>query len=102
VHVAPVGRYTANAFGLHDMIGNVWEWTADCYIAPYPSGHEDASPVGADGPCERRSVRGGSWITRMSRNTVTFRGRDPESAVLSYFGFRVAQDLGPPEPAGSR
>jgi len=94
VRVAPVGRFAPNGFGLHDMLGNVWEWTADCYVVPYPAEPDDGSPVqSAAQACERRSVRGGSWITRISRNRVTFRGRDPADAVLSYFGFRVARDL---------
>jgi formylglycine-generating enzyme required for sulfatase activity len=91
--VAPVGSYPPNAFGLHDMLGNVWEWTADCYVAPYPATPVDGSAIEVDGRCERRAVRGGSWITRITRNRVTFRGRDPEDARYSYFGFRVARDL---------
>jgi len=91
---APVGSFRPNAFGLHDMIGNVWEWTADCYQAPYPATPVDGSAVqSATGSCERRSVRGGSWITRPSRQRVSFRGRDPADARYSFFGFRVARDL---------
>ncbi|KAA0207991.1 MAG: formylglycine-generating enzyme family protein [Proteobacteria bacterium] len=91
---APVGRFLPNAFGLHDMIGNVWEWTADCYQAPYPPAPVDGSPVqAAQGDCERRAVRGGSWVTRPSRQRASFRGRDPVDARYSFFGFRVAADL---------
>ncbi len=90
---APAGTFAANAFGLKDLLGNVWEWTADCYVAPYPAGPVDGRPVQVAGECARRSVRGGSWITRPGRQTVTFRGRDPEDARYSFFGFRVARDL---------
>jgi len=92
--VAPVGRFAPNAFGLKDMVGNVWEWTQDCYRMPYPAGPLDGSPV--DVPdCDRRSVKGGSWITEIERQRPTFRGRDPEDRVSQIFGFRVARDLAP-------
>jgi len=90
---APAGSFAANAFGLHDVLGNVWEWTADCYMAPYPPAPADGSPVTVPQDCARRTVRGGSWITRPGRQTVTFRGRDPEDALFSFFGLRIARDL---------
>jgi formylglycine-generating enzyme required for sulfatase activity len=93
--LARVGSYAPNAFGLHDMIGNVWEWTQDCYVAPYPAQPADGGAVEADGACGKRTVRGGAWMTRGDRARVSFRGRDPETARFSYFGFRVAKDLGP-------
>jgi formylglycine-generating enzyme required for sulfatase activity len=92
--VAPVGRFAPNAFGIHDILGNVWEWTADCYVGPYaPDAPVDGSAYEVAGDCGRRTVRGGSWITRPGRQRVSFRGRDPEDARFSFFGFRVARDL---------
>lgn len=91
--VAPVGAYPANAFGLHDMIGNVWEWTQDCYLAPYPAAPVDGSAVEVTGPCELRAVRGGSWRSHMYRQRSSWRGRDPEDRKSDIFGFRVARDL---------
>jgi formylglycine-generating enzyme required for sulfatase activity len=57
---ATVGSYQANGFGLQDMIGNVWEWTQDCYIGSYASAPIDGTANTA-GPCDRRGLRGGSW-----------------------------------------
>ncbi|MBB3954249.1 formylglycine-generating enzyme family protein [Novosphingobium sediminicola] len=92
--VAPVGTYRPNAFGLYDMIGNVWEWTQDCYVAPYPAdAPRDGRAYEVSGACPRRAVRGGSWISAAFRNRVTWRGRDPEDQVSWIFGFRVARDL---------
>jgi formylglycine-generating enzyme required for sulfatase activity len=91
--VATVGALAPNAFGLHDMIGNVWEWTQDCYVAPYPRRPVDGSAVEVRGDCALRAVRGGSWRTLMFRQRSTWRGRDPEDRKADIFGFRVARDL---------
>ena len=92
--VAPVGSLRPNAFGLYDMTGNVWEWTEDCYAAPYPVAVPvDGRARQVEGPCPRRSVRGGSWITVPFRNRLAWRGRDEESLLSWIFGFRVARDL---------
>lgn len=93
--IAPVGRFISNAFGIHDLIGNVWEWTADCYRELYVDAPVDGSAAEDRGDCQRWSVRGGSWMTRPERNRSAFRGRDPLSARYAYFGFRVARDLRP-------
>jgi formylglycine-generating enzyme required for sulfatase activity len=90
--IAPVGSYPPNAFGLQDMVGNIWEWAADCYRMPYPAEPVDGSAL--DVPdCDRRAVRSGSWITGVERQRPTFRGRDPIDRVSQVFGFRVARDL---------
>ena len=91
--LAPVARLQPNAFGLHDMIGNAWEWLADCYRETYEHVPRDGSAEPAAADCTLWSVRGGGWMTRPSRSRITFRGRDPNDARYSYFGFRVARDL---------
>lgn len=93
IEVAPVGQYLPNAFGLYDMLGNVWEWTADCFSDHFAAVPADGRPYLPSTPCSAYSVRGGGWMTRPSRNRVTYRGRDPNDARYNYFGFRVARDL---------
>jgi len=91
--IAPVGSYQANAFGLNDMLGNVWEWTEDCSLKLYADKPVDGSAFQVPGVCERRAVRGGSWYTRQDRHRVSFRGRDPATDQAHHFGFRIARDL---------
>lgn len=91
--IAPVGSYKPNAFGLYDMLGNVWEWAQDCSHKLYPAVPVDGSAVEVSGTCELRAVRGGSWYTRQDRHRPTFRGRDPELKAGHHFGFRIARDV---------
>ncbi len=91
---APVGRFRANAFGLHDMLGNVWEWTEDCWS-------HDLTRVPADGsswapaPCAGRVLRGGSWDLPAASMRVTSRTTaDPEVGEI-FIGFRVVRELEP-------
>ena len=60
---APVGSFAANAFGLYDMHGNVWEWVEDCFHDNYEGAPDDGSAWTADGDCNSRVLRGGSWST---------------------------------------
>lgn len=57
VYTAPVGKFAPNRFGLHDVIGNVWEWTADCYTPNFDGAPTDGSAWKKD--CERYVVKGG-------------------------------------------
>lgn len=97
--VAPVATYPPNPFGLYDMIGNVWQWTEDCYLYQYPDWPVDGTPVEVKSACPLRSIRGGSWGTRVDRLRPTWRGRDPETRMNILFGFRIARDLESPPRA---
>ena len=57
---APVGSFAPNAFGLHDVHGNVWEWVEDCYQDSYEGAPTNGSAFLAES-CPHRVLRGGSW-----------------------------------------
>jgi formylglycine-generating enzyme required for sulfatase activity len=78
---------------LYDMTGNTWQWVEDCYLYQYPDWPVDGSPVEVYSACPLRSIRGGSWGTRVDRLRPSWRGRDPETRMNILFGFRVARDL---------
>ncbi len=69
---APAGCYKPNGYGLHDMIGNVWEWTLDVY---QPSHDPADAPPPAPGLPQQRVIKGGSWLC-----SNTFCGRYRPSA----------------------
>src|SRR5262249_46599041 len=59
-NTAPVGSFRPNAFGLYDMLGNVFQWTEDCYHNSYDAAPSDGS-AWTTGECKYRVLRGGSW-----------------------------------------
>ena len=91
---APVGSFPANAFGLHDMHGNVAEWVLDCWNGSYRGAPGDGS-AWISGNCSRRVARGGSWIhdSRYLRSADRIRGAPGGRGTIS--GFRVARTLTP-------
>ena len=92
VDTAPVGSYEANAFGLHDMHGNVSEWVSDCWQTTLADLPEDASPR-QTGNCERRTIRGGSFYHAAASVASAFRYGVPADAADAVIGFRVAREL---------
>jgi formylglycine-generating enzyme required for sulfatase activity len=83
---APVGEYPSNAFGLHDTVGNVWEWTSSAYS-------NDNSPFqteSAGGKWVPRVFRGGSWDHDPSGTRASFRGGGPDFKG-GMVGFRVCR-----------
>ncbi len=91
---SPVGSFQPNAFGLYDMVGNVWQWVQDCYQSGYVGAPDDGT-ARVDGNCGLRSVRGGSWISepRVLRSANRF-WYSPENRN-NILGFRVARTLSP-------
>ena len=91
---APVGSFAANAWGLHDMHGNVHEWVEDCWNGSYEGSPVDGS-AWLRGDCDSREVRGGSWINPPRKLRSAFTSAAPTGDHFYYLGFRVAQTLTP-------
>ena len=89
---APVGSFLPNAYGVYDVLGNVWEWTADCWNGSYEGAPVDGS-VWEQGECGRRVVRGGSWLDVPRYLRSAFRFRSGTGLRYDYVGFRVARTL---------
>jgi formylglycine-generating enzyme required for sulfatase activity len=110
---APVGSFADNAFRLHDMHGNVWEWVEDCYHDSYDGAPTDGSAwISPD--CTNHVVRGGSWVAWQVPQTgrsprggswvlvqvpqharSASRERYAKNNLRSFVGFRVARTLTP-------
>jgi formylglycine-generating enzyme required for sulfatase activity len=92
---APVGSFAANAFGLYDMNGNVWEWVEDCVHNNYNGAPGDglAWTAGSDDDCNSRIVRSGSWnsLPRFLRSAA--RVGSSTGNRNNSIGFRVARTL---------
>ena len=105
---APVGSFSANAWGLHDMHGNVQEWVQDCWNKNYRGAPTDGS-AWESGNCEERVLRGGSWnfkskdirsanrrrldaYTRYHTVVISFVW-GANKYVRDYVGFRVAKEI---------
>jgi hypothetical protein len=89
---APVGSFNPNPFGLYDVLGNVTQWTKDCWNDNYDQAPSDGQ-ARTTGNCDRRIARGGSWsgypwvirsATRFGLNAAT---------RSSLTGFRVSKTL---------
>ena len=88
---APVGSFPANAWGLHDVHGNVWEWVEDCWNSSYEGAPVDGS-AWSSGTCSQRVIRGGSWIFNPRDLRSSVRGWGNRSARGDNLGFRLARD----------
>ena len=88
---AAVGRYQPNAFGLHDMHGNVWEWVEDCWNDSYLRAPSDGR-AWTSGDCDKRVRRGSAWSLKPRNVRSAIRSKSNRSVRGSLIGFRLAQD----------
>jgi formylglycine-generating enzyme required for sulfatase activity len=88
----PVGSKPANAFGLYDMVGDVWQWTEDCYADSYAHAPTDGRAAEAGDAC-LRSDRGGSWFYPAWLLRPATRERNPADYRDAVMGFRVVRTL---------
>jgi uncharacterized protein (TIGR02996 family) len=90
----PVGRFLPNPWGLHDLHGNVWEWTADWYGRRYYENSPEVDPTGPESG-EYRVTRGGGWGAGDSRVTSSARGVARPDNQFDCLGFRVVREWSP-------
>ena len=86
----PVGTKNANACGLYDMHGNVYEWCLDYYVSSFEGGGTD--PKGSSSG-SRRVLRGGSWYSDAGCCTSSYRGGNYPSYEYGDYGFRLVRTL---------
>ncbi len=89
---APVGSFRANTFGLHDVLGNLWEWTEDCWNDDYTGAPADGSAWRV-GDCSQRVVRGGSFADGPTYLRSALRLWLPAEERFVLGGFRVARTI---------
>ena len=85
----PTGTYPPNAYGLYDVIGNVWEWVSDWYSADYYGSGDVHDPRGPN-TGSQRIVRGGSWVNDdLAMLRCSYRHKVPPDTYAYSVGFRV-------------
>jgi len=92
VFTAPVGSFKPNAFALNDMLGNVFQWTQDCWTADYVGAPVDGS-ARVDGNCAQRELRGGSWFSNPSYVRTNYRNHFATDYRTSSVGIRLVREM---------
>ena len=91
---APADGGKPNPFGLYNILGNVRQWTADCWNATPSSAPSNGAPV-TSGDCTARATRGGSWDDKPAELRAAARSWESADERSPYVGFRVARPLAP-------
>jgi formylglycine-generating enzyme required for sulfatase activity len=91
-HTSPVGIFLPNPFGLYDMLGNVWQWTQDCYVETYGDAPIDGSAE-TSVECRLRVRRGGSWSSVPWHLRIAMRIKDIPDGRNDSSGIRVARTI---------
>ncbi|WP_240906156.1 formylglycine-generating enzyme family protein [Thermomonas sp. HDW16] len=89
---APVGSFAANAYGLHDVAGNVSEWIADCWHEGYRRAPANGSAWVNPG-CRNRMYRGGSWASAPAQDRSAWRAAGGTDVTNARVGFRLVRQL---------
>jgi formylglycine-generating enzyme required for sulfatase activity len=90
LYPAPVGSFAANAYGLYDMAGNVWEWCNDRYASGYYANSPVTDPRGPDAGASR-TLRGGAWIHDAKDARCANRQNNVPTGSYDFLGFRTAR-----------
>jgi formylglycine-generating enzyme required for sulfatase activity len=99
----PVGQKAPNAWGLYDMLGNVWEWCEDPWHTTYVGAHEDGSvwlnARSTDGNyADNRVLRGGSWLNRAADCRPASRWYGVTAFTNNFIGVRLVRTANPSHP----
>jgi formylglycine-generating enzyme required for sulfatase activity len=92
LYTSPVGAFPPNAFGLYDMLGNVWQWVQDCGHPDYTGAPTDGS-AWMTGDCGQHVARGGAWFQPPDFERSAARASDRADFRIGDIGFRVARPL---------
>jgi len=90
----PVDNGSPNPFGLYNMLGNVRQWTQDCWNPTPPASPSNGAPA-LSGDCTARATRGGSWADDPAKLRASARDYESVDEGSERIGFRVARDLSP-------
>lgn len=89
---APVANFRANAFGLHDMAGNLSEWVADCWHSSYRRAPSDGVAWFNPG-CRARVIRGGNWANSPEQTRAAWRQSQDSDTTNARIGFRLVRGI---------